>query len=130
MKYKTLDIADKNCITLLNLERSIRYGLNTGNQSIIYSAFRRANEIMLKRREEVAKASGIKKPTVQKILSTTENATHKLVLKMLFELKLKPKQIVELVKNNRNEKYSIRTIQKIKENALEKLNPSTPDIIP
>ncbi|MBI2135580.1 hypothetical protein HYU06_00740 [Candidatus Woesearchaeota archaeon] len=121
MKYKTLDIADKNCITLLNLERSIKYGLNTGNQGIIYSAFRRANEIMLKRSKEIAKTAGIKKPTVQEILSTTNNETHKLVLKMLFELKLKPKQIVELVKNNRGERYSIRTIQKIRENALDKI---------
>jgi len=120
-KNKTLDLTDKNCITLLNLERSIRYGLNTGNQSIIYSAFKRANEIMLKRSKELAKFSGIKKPTLQDILNTTGNETHKLVLKMLFELKLKPKQIVELVKNNRNEKYSVRTIQKIRENALEKL---------
>lgn len=120
-KNRILDLADKNCITLLNLERSVKYALNNGNRYIIYSAFKRTHEIMQKRREELAKGLGIRKPTLQEISNTTNNETHKLVLKMLFELKLKPKQIVELVKNNRNEKYSIRTIQKIRENAMEKL---------
>ena len=59
MKYKTLNIADKNNITLLNLERTVKYGLNNGNHYIIYSAFKRTHEIMQKRRDELAKELGI-----------------------------------------------------------------------
>ena len=128
MKNKILDIANKDLITLDNLEQSIKYAMNTGNHKIIYSAFKRTQDIMLRRRKDLTRELGVstKTPSLQEILSTTDNETHKQVLRLLFDAKLKPSQVIKLVKNNRNETYSIRTIQKIRANALEKLNSSSP----
>jgi hypothetical protein len=121
----------KNEKTLENLKRSMEYMLKLNNRSyqykILYSAFKRAEEILRKKRNKITS-----NPTIEQLLATTNNEKHKLVLKLLFVNKLKPKQIVNLkdtnsdylLKSNRGKKYTVRSIQKIRENAIKSASKS------
>jgi len=65
-KYeKTIELIEKDFLTLANLERSILFALNSskGRQyqlKVCHAAFKRTCEIMLKRRERIAKMLGVK----------------------------------------------------------------------
>jgi len=117
--------------TLDNLKRSMEYMLKQDNRAyqykILHSAFKRAEDILVKKCRE--RNCIVAEPTVEQLLATTSNEKHKLVLKLLFVEKLNPKQIINikdasgnlLLMSNRSRKYTVRTIQKIRENALEKI---------
>ena len=157
---KILSLVEKDFLTLLNLERSIHFALhsNKGRQyqlKVCHAAFKRTCDIMLSRRKQIAKMIGLKlqilenptrlKKPAQSAIYSTNNPRHRLILRLLYQLKLKPKQVINLrVKDynsinniipvdfinnkqendyifltNRGKKYSIRTIQKIRENAVK-----------
>ena len=162
-KNKILQLVEKDFLTLVNLERSIQYAIKSskGRQyqlKVCHAAFKRTCDIMLHRRKEIAKMLGlklcmigdpseVKKAEYKQIGYLTDNPKHRIILRLLYELRLKPKQIInlkvkdyDLVKNiipldfiqnkqeneyifqsNRGKKYSVRTIQKIRENNLKKL---------
>ncbi|MBD3247069.1 hypothetical protein GF378_00425 [Candidatus Pacearchaeota archaeon] len=155
-KNKILELVEKDFKTLMNLERSIKFALNStkGRQyqyKVCHAAFKRTYDIMLRRREQIAKIIGMKlksskKEQNHKITYNLKNPKHRIILRLLYELKLKPKQIVNLkvkdytfvnkivpssytrnkqkddflIKSNRNKKYSLRTIHKIKEKNIKK----------
>jgi len=158
---KILELVEKDFLTLGNLEKSMQFAINSykGKQyqfKVLHAAFKRTCDIMLSRRKEIAKMLGLElkmvkdpsepnKPT-PKPAYNLDNPKHNMILRLLYELKLKPKQIINLkVKDyylvkaiipsdyindkqendylfltNRGKKYCVRTIQKIKENNLRK----------
>ena len=158
---KIIELVEKDFLTLSNLEGSLQYAIKSSRGmhyqlKVCHAAFKRTCDIMLKRRKEIAKMLGLKLQMIgepsekqfnlQKIEYLTNNPKHKRILRLLYELKLKPKQIINLkvkdynlvksviplefikdktendylILNNRNKKYSVRTIQKIRENNLKK----------
>ena len=65
MKNEILELVEKDFFTLANLERSIHYALNSnkGKQyqyKICHAAIKRTCDIMLKRRQKIAKILGLK----------------------------------------------------------------------
>ena len=165
-KQKINKLIEKNNITLKNLERSIRFALNNKEKQyqIINSAFTRTNDILNKREKEIKSILKLRthKKEYNKVelhINNVTNSTHQLILKLFFEVKLKPSEIINLkpldieenilklnqrrillpndiligitnltkketkyiFMSNRNKKYSIRTIQKIRENYLKSI---------
>ena len=64
-KRKILEMVEKDFLTIANLERSMKYMLNSykgkGYQfKILHSAFKRTCDILLKRRKFIAKELGLK----------------------------------------------------------------------
>ena len=64
-KRKILDFVEKDFLTISNLERSMKYAINSskgrGYQfKILHSAFKRTCDILLKRRKFIAKELGLK----------------------------------------------------------------------
>ncbi len=153
-KNKIIDLVEKDFKTLLNLERSIKFALNSnkGRQyqyKVCHAAFKRTCDIMLRRREQIANIIGLKPKHTSakntKTKYTLKNPKHRIILRLLYELNLKPKQIINLkvrdydlvntivpssyiknkqkhdilIKSSRNKKYSLRTIQKIRQNNLD-----------
>jgi len=152
-KNKILELVEKDFKTLSNLERSIKFALKSNKDrqyqyKVCHAAFKRTYDIMLRRREQIAKMLGLKPNHASAKNTKTEynlkNPKHRIILRLLYELNLKPKQIINLkvkdyhlvntvvpssytenkqkedilIKSNRNKKYSLRTIQKIRENNL------------
>jgi hypothetical protein len=163
-KQKILKLIKKNKITLINLEKSIKFAINNEKymHKIINSAFTRTYDILNKREKEIKNI--LKLNTIEQKYSNEEqlkynldkttNFTHQLILRLLLKIKLKPSEIINLKRldikenilklnkktiqlpedilidlndlakketkyifiSNRNKKYNIRTIQKIREN--------------
>ena len=157
---KILEIIEKDFLTLRNLEKSIWFAIKSNKCrqyqfKILYAAFRRTSEIMISRRKMIANMLGSELNLVKEQYKpeqsnrpdyNLDNPKHKIILRLLYELKLKPKQIINLkvkdynlvnmivpvdfikdkqendymIINNRNKKYCVRTIQQIKKNNLRK----------
>ncbi|MCK5282483.1 MAG: hypothetical protein KAK00_03670 [Nanoarchaeota archaeon] len=63
-KKKILELVEKDFFTIANLERSMKYMLNSGNRKqyqhkVLHAAFRRTCDILLKRRKYIAKELGL-----------------------------------------------------------------------
>ncbi|MBD3163690.1 hypothetical protein GF323_00650 [Candidatus Woesearchaeota archaeon] len=64
-RRKILDMSERDFLTIANLERSMHYVLKSGKGRayqfrIMHAAFKRACDIMLKRRKHIAKELGLK----------------------------------------------------------------------
>ena len=64
-KKKILECVEKDFLTLVNLERSMKFAINSykGKQyqfKVLHAAFKRTCDILLKRRKYIAKELGLK----------------------------------------------------------------------
>ncbi len=69
-KEKILDFVEKDFLTLVNLERSMQFAINSnkGKQyqfKVLHASFKRTCDILLKRRKYIAKELGLKLQTLQ-----------------------------------------------------------------
>jgi glutamine amidotransferase-like uncharacterized protein len=104
---------------LENLKQSVLYALHSRKglhfqYKVVHAAFKRA--------EKQIGSIGL-----QTLLDTTSNTQHQEILRLLYQ-GLNPKAIVNRKRDggyvflsNRGKKYTVRTIQKIRENALKKV---------
>ena len=104
---KIIEMVEKDFLTLRNLERSMHFAIKSdkGRQyqfKILYAAFKRTSEIMLSRRKIIAKMLGLELNMIKeshkphqsiKPAYNMDNPKHRLILTLLYELKLKPKHL-------------------------------------